>query len=212
MEVDHSAAADADDVLTFVLVRRSRSRRGVTQPLDGDEDFPRPTGDDDAFNVEGEVLKAEDAFKPAAHRVLAVSLATKRMVARKNMMDVIGQATHRKRVVASAQAIKDRPGDGHTRDTRAKRSALGAHVRAVPALGVGALFVPIPRAADNALLGGTAPSAPKRQRDESTPQRLPFTQGDRTQPDGRNDRFAIEAVVSGHRTRPLPPRRPRRLA
>src|SRR5207244_6082280 len=65
VEVDDPAAANADHMGAFVLIRRSRSRRGVTEPLDRDEDVPRRTGDDHSFDVERELIKAEHSFKPA---------------------------------------------------------------------------------------------------------------------------------------------------
>src|SRR2546430_2498365 len=68
MEVHDSAAADPDDVGALVDVWLSHLGRRVPNPLDADDKVPRWPGNEYALNVEAEVVQAEHALEPAAHR------------------------------------------------------------------------------------------------------------------------------------------------
>lgn len=86
-------------------------RAEASTPLDRDPRSPRPPARHDPVDLEVVVrIEPTEALEPAQRRFASMPLAAKRMIAGKDVMDVIRELIDDRRPLAEAQLLEDRGG------------------------------------------------------------------------------------------------------
>ena len=120
MDLDRPAPAQPDPVRPLVLVRGAVGAPPSVGPLHRDRRVPGPAADGDLLDLEPEVrYQPVEAFEPGFQRRPRVPLPAERVVAREDVVDIVGDVLHRRLPVALAErgeqasrlALDDRPID-----------------------------------------------------------------------------------------------------